>query len=107
MNAARILLVVATVTFGFAGTRPAQAVTIPDASSPSLIIGSNGLGMFAYYDRANGDLMVGRCLDAACTTVTTSVIDSAGDVGRYPSITPGTVATLGPVISYEDTTNRR
>jgi Calx-beta domain len=107
MTAARTLLVVATVTSGLAGARPVHAVTIPDASSPSLIIGSNGLGMFAYYDRVNGDLMVGRCLDAACTTVTTSVIDSAGDVGRYPSITPGTVATLGPVISYEDTTNHR
>jgi hypothetical protein len=107
MSAARTLLVVATMTSGLVGARPVHAVTVPDASSPSLIIGGNGLGMFAYYDRVNGDLMVGRCLDLACTTITTSVVDSAGDVGRYPSMTPGTSANLGPIISYEDVTNNR
>ena len=55
--------------------------------------------MFAFYDRVNSDLMVGRCLNAACSDATYSVVDSAGDVGRYASITPGTSATLGPVIS--------
>jgi hypothetical protein len=107
MSPARTILGVVVVALGLAATRSAHAVTIPDASSPSLIVGSNGLGMFAYYDRTNGDLMVGRCLDAACTTITTSVVDSAGDVGRHASIAPGTSATLGPVISYEDTTNHR
>jgi hypothetical protein len=86
---------------------PAAAISIPEAGYPSLIFGSNGLGMVAFYDRLNGDLMVGRCLNAACTDATYSVVDSAGDVGRHASITPGTSATLGPVISYEDTTNRR
>ena len=107
MRAARLILCVATLAWGLAGARPARAVTIPEAASPSLIIGSNGLGMFAFYDRVNSDLMVGRCLNAACSDATYSVIDSGGDVGRYASITPGTSATLGPVISYEDTTNHR
>jgi hypothetical protein len=107
MRAATHVLSLATLAWGLAATRPAHAVTIPDAASPSLIVGSNGLGMFAFYDRVNGDLMVGRCLNSACSDATYSVIDSAGDVGRYASITPGTSATLGPVISYEDTTNHR
>lgn len=76
----------------------AGAAVVPDAESPSLIVGQNGLGMFAYRDRTTGDLMVGRCIDASCSEVTTSVVDGAADVGLV-SMAAG---PLGPVIAYED-----
>ena len=89
---------------GLAAARAAEPATLSNASEPALIIGANGLGIMAYRDLLNGDLMVARCVDAPCTSVTTSVIDSTGDVGRQASIA---LAADGPVIAYEDTTNLR
>ena len=83
---------------GLSQPRPAAAATVFDASGPSLIVGANGLGIFAYRDLTNGDLMVGRCVDAACSAVTTSVIDGAADVGLLAMAS----ASQGPVIAYED-----
>ena len=82
---------------------PATAAVIPDAAEPALIVGADGFGLLAYYDRANGDLKVAHCVDAACSAVTTVTVDSMGDVGGRASLAlrPGGL----PVISYEDTTN--
>jgi hypothetical protein len=67
-----------------------------------MVIGTDGFGLVAYYDSANGDLRVAHCTDAACTSVTTATVDSTGDVGRKAAMV---MASPGPVISYEDTTN--
>ncbi len=53
--------------------------------------------------RENGDLKVAHCGDVACTSASTTTIDSAGVVGSYTSITIG--ADGLPVISYFDITN--
>ena len=89
---------------GLSQVEPAGAAVVFNAERPSLIVGANGFGLFAYRDRTNGDLMVGRCVDAACSAVTTSAIDTAGDVGYEASIA---AASPGPVIAYEDRTNGR
>ena len=65
----------------------------------SITLGADGLPVISYYDATNFDLKVAKCINAACNganTVTT--VDSAGDVGRYTSITLG--ADGLPVISY-------
>jgi alpha-tubulin suppressor-like RCC1 family protein len=68
----------------------------------SIAIGSDGLGLISFHDRYVGDLKVAHCDDAACTSATTSTIDSDG-VGLASSITIGSDG-LG-LISYEDITN--
>jgi hypothetical protein len=94
--------------------RPAAAqttVTLIDTTAadvgryPSLAIGSDGLGLIAYYDRTNGNLKAAHCSNTACTAATLSVLDSVGDVGSYTSL------AIGPdgrgVIAYHDLTNNR
>lgn len=68
---------------------------------PSLALTATGQPVISYYDTANRDLVLAVCGDASCTTATTTVIDSGGDVGQYSSIQ----LTVGgtPVISYYDT----
>ena len=60
----------------------------------------------SYYDHSNGDLMVAKCNDVACTsTPTITRVDSAGDVGSYSSIATTSLAIARrPVISYYDAT---
>jgi hypothetical protein len=69
----------------------------------SISIGADALPIISYLDAANGDLKVAHCSDTACTTATTTVIDTTGDVGYYTSITIGDDGQ--PVISYYDLTN--
>jgi hypothetical protein len=69
----------------------------------SATIGVDGLGLISYYDATNSDLKVAHCLDAACTAVTVSSVDTGGDVGRDNSIAIGTDG-LG-LISYYDVTS--
>lgn len=70
----------------------------------SLTIGSDGLGLIYYYASATNDLKVAHCADAACTSATSTTLDSAGNVGGFGSITTG-VDGLG-IISYSDNTNK-
>jgi hypothetical protein len=100
MNAARAALAVALLTLSASAVQAAQ---IPTASQPSLVIGSDGLGLVAYKDEAGLDLEVAHCVDAACSAVTTVTVDSAGDVGGRASLAlrPGGL----PLITYEDATN--
>ena len=71
----------------------------------SIAIGTDGLPVVSYYDTANGNLKVAKCVNAACTggaTITT--VDSAGVVGTYTSIAIGTDGL--PVVSLpHDATN--
>ena len=70
----------------------------------SLTIGIDGFGVVAYYDESNKDLKIANCSDRFCSDSTSiNVIDSQGDVGKYPSIT---IDPYGlPLISYYDFTN--
>jgi hypothetical protein len=79
------------------------AVVLPDADGSVLAFGHDGLGVLAYHDRAARDLKVAHCVDTACTSVTTTTVDSAGDVGRLAGMIIG---SGGPVISYADDTNQ-
>jgi len=65
--------------------------------------GSDGLPLVAVFDSNNNDLRAVHCADATCSTATTTVLDSTGNVGRFPSLTVGADG-LG-LISYLDATN--
>ena len=73
-------------------------------SSTSMVIGADGFPVISYYDVTNGNLMVAKCGNAACSSgnVTTTV-DSAGDRGQFTSIVIGVDGF--PVISYYNVTN--
>jgi len=73
--------------------------------SPSIAIGTDGLGLISYYDFTNLDLKVAHCANTTCSTATLATPDSTGDVGRYTSITIGADG-LG-LISYWDGSNGR
>jgi hypothetical protein len=70
----------------------------------SITIGADGLGLISFYDRANKDLKVAHCTDAACTAATVTTLDEFDDVGDGSSIAIG--ADGLPIISYFDSTNR-
>ena len=76
-----------------------------NAAFSSAISGADGLPLVAIYDSTNGDLKVVHCGDAACATSTTTVLDTTGDVGRYPAATVGSDG-FG-LIAYVDGTNGR
>ena len=70
----------------------------------SITLGADGLPVISYYDVTNGNLKVAKCVNAACTGVSTlTTVDSAGSVGQHTSITLG--ADGLPVIGYSDGTN--
>jgi hypothetical protein len=69
----------------------------------SITIGADGLGLISYYDAANDDLKVAHCSNVACSSATTTTLDSVGDIGAASSITLGADG-LG-LISYDDRTN--
>jgi hypothetical protein len=69
----------------------------------SIAVGTDGLGLIAFEDVINNRLDVGHCADADCSAITTTVLDSAGDVGAFMSLKIGTDG-LG-VIAYLDFTN--
>ena len=68
-----------------------------------MTIGADGLGLISYYDKNNENLKVAHCDNTACTSVTTTTIDSTGIVGGYSSSTIGADG-LG-LISYYDWDN--
>jgi len=69
----------------------------------SIAIGADGLPIISYQNTTDGDLMVTKCGNAACSSGnTTTQITNADSVGSYTSIT---IAPDGlPIISYRDTT---
>lgn len=70
----------------------------------SIVVNQDGLPVVAYYDSTNDNLKIAACTSPKCIgPVDIRTIDSAGDVGRSPSIAVG--ANGNPVISYQDTTN--
>jgi hypothetical protein len=74
--------------------------TVWSGITPSMAIGTDGLGIISYYV-SNPELMnlrVAHCEDAACSAITTTDIDTMGDVGRWSSIKIGSDGL--PLISY-------
>ncbi|MFP4346613.1 MAG: hypothetical protein ACLFU8_18160 [Anaerolineales bacterium] len=69
----------------------------------ALTIGADGLPLIGYYEANNDILKVAHCNDIACTDASLMTLDSAGDVGAYPSLTIG--ADGLPLLSYYDNTN--
>ncbi|HXZ58090.1 MAG TPA: collagen-like protein [Gaiellaceae bacterium] len=71
----------------------------------SATIGADNLAVISYYDDSASDLdlKVAHCSNVACTTATTTTVDSAGDVGSGTSITVGSDGL--PFVTYRDKTN--
>src|SRR6266700_2675732 len=61
----------------------------PPTAKSALAIGTDGLGVIAYYDATNADLKVAHCSNIDCTTASTTTIDSVGSVGAYTSLMIG------------------
>ena len=74
-----------------------------NAAYSSAVSGADGYPLVAIYDTTDSDLDVVHCSNYACSSSTTSVIDSPGNVGRYPAATIGTDG-LG-LIAYIDGSN--
>lgn len=76
-------------------------------SESSITIGSDGNPVISHIDSVQNDLLVTWCNDALCAggAETTTIVDSAGVVGAYTSITIGTDGF--PVIAYRDITAKR
>jgi hypothetical protein len=66
----------------------------------SMTVGADGLGIISYYvgDNAYQNLRVAHCEDIICSSITTTDIDTLGDVGWFSSIKIG--ADGLPLISY-------
>jgi hypothetical protein len=71
----------------------------------SIAIGADGNPIISYHDWDNGDLKVAACTNPTCITaaITTSSIDTTGNVGAFTSIAIGTNGV--PIISYRDATS--
>ncbi len=83
----------------------ARTTLSANAAFSSAVSGADGLPLVAVYDSTNNDLKVVHCADAACSGFTTTILDTAGDVGRYPAATVGSDG-FG-LIGYVDGTNNR
>ena len=80
------------------GTLDSAGETGAGALETSLTLGADGLGLISYFDATNIALKVAHCMNIACTTATTSTLDS--NSGWYSSVTIGTDG-LGLISYYE------
>ncbi len=87
----------------------ANCITTVDATGvvgiyAAIALGTDGLAVIGYWDQEANRVMVAKCNNAACTGMSTiSLVDNAGEVGWFTSITMG--ADGLPVIAYHDMTN--
>lgn len=72
--------------------------------SSRIRLGTDGRNRIAYYDTVDEDLRIAHCNSDECPSVTTSIVDSGGNVGDYADITEAP-ATNKPWVSYYDVTN--
>ncbi|OGA12543.1 MAG: hypothetical protein A3H32_21170 [Betaproteobacteria bacterium RIFCSPLOWO2_02_FULL_63_19] len=96
-----------------AGLQPtsvaANVITTVDSTGlvgnyASLTIDMEGRPVIAYFDATKSDLKVAKCGNANCSAGNTvSIVDSTGNVGKYPSLVIGVDGL--PVIAYYDATN--
>lgn len=69
----------------------------------SIAPGLDGRAWVSYFDNTNGDMMLARCDDLACTSASATAIASTGDVGRHSSVILG--ADNKPAVVYADSSN--
>jgi len=70
----------------------------------SIALGADGLGVIAFTDETNQNLEVARCADAACSSLTHTVVDEFDNQGfGADSVAIG--ADGLPLIAYMDTTS--
>lgn len=69
----------------------------------SITLGSDGLGIVAYYAQGPSDLRVAHCSDLQCSNATLTTVDAAGETGLSPSIARGPDGAA--LIAYFDQTN--
>jgi len=73
----------------------------------SLAISTDGLAVISRYDMLNGDIKVTKCGNAACSSATTTVVDSSLSNAWVDA--PTTSITIGtdgfPIIAYYDNVN--
>jgi Calx-beta domain len=94
---------------GPARTAPAE-VTLIDPSPgaglyASVTVGSDGLGLIAYYDQLSADLRVAHCSNTACSEATLTTLDGPGDVGKGAWITTGSDG-LGLIVYLDESQQR-
>lgn len=109
IRAAGVVLTVLTGCAARLAGVEASAAVVDQGIQPWLQTGADGRGVVAYRHQMfppaaglvpRGELWVARCVDAACSALTTSVVDASGDVGYRPAMT---IAPDGrPVVSYID-----
>ncbi|MFN7161311.1 MAG: LamG-like jellyroll fold domain-containing protein [Candidatus Gracilibacteria bacterium] len=86
----------------FTGTNLDSSGTV--GATPSITIDENDLARITYYAGApTNDLKYIQCLNATCSSRTTTVLDTGGDVGTNSFVTLGLDGF--PRITYYDTTN--
>jgi hypothetical protein len=73
------------------------------AAHSATAAGSDGFPLVVVLDTSSDDLRIVHCNDASCSSSTATLLDSTGNVGRYPSVTVGSDG-FG-LASYLDTTN--
>jgi hypothetical protein len=83
-------------------TIPENGVAL-DVFDNKVTIGGDGFGLVTYHDSTNLNLQVAHCVDLACSTTTTTVVDEFDDVGEGSSATAGVDGL--PVITYYDGTS--
>jgi hypothetical protein len=69
----------------------------------SIAVGVDGLGIISYFVgvHTHQNLRVAHCLDPTCTAITTTDVDTVGDVGMFSSIKIGSDGL--PLITYVST----
>jgi len=107
INADGSVVCAAGIPASIASPRPAFSranIDLPgQVRDISMVLGVDGLGLMSWYDTVGQDLHLSHCNDIACNAVTDTLIDSAGDVGEFSSISIGAQG-LG-VVSYYDRSN--
>jgi hypothetical protein len=100
----RTLLSIASLLAAGAAPAAASTITVLDpgatVGSPSVVIGTDGLGLIAYVDGA-GMLKVAHCSNAACTAATLTTLDTIGPTVGFVSLAIGSDGR--GVIAYYDT----
>jgi hypothetical protein len=87
---------------------PGAEVEIGDGDTgiqPSMVIGTDGLPIIAYYDRGRGALKIAHCQNSACSDATIAILDrtttrSSGGVGLDPVIRVGPDGL--PIVAFRD-----
>lgn len=73
--------------------------TIGPGSMASMVIATDGFPLVVFHDHVGGRLMIGKCADVECASVTVNALDTGG-VGSHADVAVGFDGK--PVIVYRD-----